>query len=36
MLEKNLKYQEIISLIRANKLEDAKNLLNLLFLLMSF
>ena len=30
MLEKDLKYQEIINLISANKLEDAKNLLNLL------
>jgi predicted O-linked N-acetylglucosamine transferase (SPINDLY family) len=30
MLEKNLKYQEIINLIRSNKLEDAKNLLDLL------
>ena len=28
MLEKDLKYQEIINLISVNKLEDAKNLLN--------
>jgi predicted negative regulator of RcsB-dependent stress response len=28
MLEKDLKYQEIINLISTNKLEDAKNFLN--------
>ena len=30
MLEKDLKYQEIINLISTNKLEDAKNFLNIL------